>query len=109
MQYTEKQINEYVQAYICSNSGAIKDRLRFLLELRWQPEVLEKNRHLLAYNSRFLILPWVNVPHLASHLLGKCARGISKDWQTLYRHPVYWLETFRECACVPSALYLHAP
>jgi len=60
----------------------------------WQPEALEKNRRLLAYNSRFLILPWVHVPHLASHLLAKCARGISEDWQTLYRHPVYWLETF---------------
>jgi len=60
----------------------------------WQPEVIEVNRHLLAYNSRFLILPWVNIPHLASHLLGKCARGISADWQTIYQHPVYWLETF---------------
>jgi len=60
----------------------------------WSFEMLEKNRHFLAYNSRFLILPWVHVPYLASHLLAKCARGISEDWQTLYRHPVFWLETF---------------
>ncbi len=60
----------------------------------WHPEVIEKNRHLLAYNSRFLIMPWIHVPHLASHLLGKCAKGISRDWQTVYQHPVYWLETF---------------
>jgi len=60
----------------------------------WSFEMIEKNRHFLAYNSRFLILPWVHVPHLASHLLAKCARGISKDWQTLYQHPVFWLETF---------------
>jgi hypothetical protein len=60
----------------------------------WSSEMLGKNRHLLAYNSRFLILPWVKVPHLASHLLAKCARGISDDWQALYRHPVFWLETF---------------
>jgi hypothetical protein len=60
----------------------------------WSLEMLERNRHLLAYNSRFLILPWIHVPHLASHLLGKCARGISTDWQTVYQHPVYWLETF---------------
>jgi len=60
----------------------------------WSFEMIEKNRYLLAYNSRFLILPWVHVPHLASHLLAKCARGISKDWQTLYKHPVFWLETF---------------
>ena len=60
----------------------------------WSAEALERNRHLLAYNTRFLILPWVHVPHLASHVLGKCARDISADWQTVYQHPLYWLETF---------------
>jgi hypothetical protein len=52
--------------------------------------------HLLAYNTRFLILPWARVPHLASHLLGRVARRISDDWQELYRHPIYLLETFIE-------------
>jgi hypothetical protein len=42
----------------------------------WSSEMLEKNRHLLAYNSRFLILPWIHVPHLASHLLGKSSINI---------------------------------
>jgi len=60
----------------------------------WSAETLERNRHLLAYNSRFLILPWIHVPYLASHVLGKCARSISADWQTVYHHPIYWLETF---------------
>jgi hypothetical protein len=60
----------------------------------WFSGALEKNRLLLAYNSRFLLLPWVQVPHLASHLLGKCAGGISADWQRCYNHPVFWLETF---------------
>jgi hypothetical protein len=40
------------------------------------------------------VLPFVQVPHLASHILGRVARGISKDWQRLYGHPVYFLETF---------------
>lgn len=62
--------------------------------LGWSLEARERNRHLLAYNSRFLILPWVRVPHLASHLLGRIAKTISGDWQTLYNHPIYWLETF---------------
>ncbi len=62
--------------------------------LGWSSEARDRNRHLLAYNSRFLILPWVRVKFLASHLLSKCARQISTDWQTLYNHPVYWLETF---------------
>jgi hypothetical protein len=62
--------------------------------LGWSPEARERNRHLLAYNSRFLILPWVQVPHLASHLLGRIARTISQDWQKVYHHPILWLETF---------------
>lgn len=50
--------------------------------------------HLLAYNTRFLIAPWVKVPHLASHLLARVARRIAADWQELYHHPIYLLETF---------------
>ncbi len=60
----------------------------------WSREQLSNNRHLLAYNTRFLILPWIQVKFLASHLLSRCARQISSDWQTLYHHPLYWLETF---------------
>lgn len=60
----------------------------------WSPDVRKKNLHLLAYNTRFLVLPWVHVSHLASHILGKCAKIVSSDWQRLYNHPIYWLETF---------------
>lgn len=60
----------------------------------WSPEVRLQNRHLMAYNSRFLILPWVQVRYLASHLLSRVARIIAGDWQALYHHPVYFLETF---------------
>lgn len=60
----------------------------------WSPAVRKKNLHLLAYNSRFLILSWVRVPHLASHLLAKFAKVLSSDWQRIYHHPLYWLETF---------------
>ena len=52
------------------------------------------NLHLIAYNSRYLILPWVQVPHLASHLLALIARRISADWQALYAHPIHLLESF---------------
>ena len=60
----------------------------------WTPPVRRQHLHLLAYNTRFLILPWGKVPHLASHLLGRIARAISADWQQLYGHPVHYLETF---------------
>jgi hypothetical protein len=60
----------------------------------WSAKARSKNIHLIAYNSRFLLLPWVRIRHLASHLLGKMARRISQDWQQVYGHPIYLLETF---------------
>lgn len=60
----------------------------------WSQELRRAHIHLIAYNCRFLILPWVRVPHLASHLLGRIARRISADWQELYHHPIHLLETF---------------
>jgi hypothetical protein len=60
----------------------------------WSPRARRANIRFLAYNTRFLILPFVQVPHLASHLLGRMARLIAADWEELYRHPVYYLETF---------------
>lgn len=63
----------------------------------WDAETRARNLHLLANNMRFLILPWVRVPHLASHLLGKVAKRISADWIQKYGHPLYVLETFVEC------------
>ena len=61
----------------------------------WGMEARRRNIHLLAYNTRFLILPWVTVPHLASHLLGRMAKQIPGDWQRLYAHPVLGRTTGR--------------
>jgi hypothetical protein len=60
----------------------------------WDAQARLHNIRLLAYNTRFLILPWVQVPHLASHILGRMARRLSADWQQLYAHPIYFVETF---------------
>jgi len=62
----------------------------------WSLQARRRNLHLLAYNTRFLVLPWVKVEHLASHLLGRMARRVSSDWQELYGHPVLYLESFVE-------------
>jgi hypothetical protein len=62
--------------------------------LGWSAEVRRKNLHLIASNLRFLVLPWVQVPHLASHILGRMARQLSGDWEQVYGHPLYFLETF---------------
>jgi hypothetical protein len=48
----------------------------------------------MAYNTRFLILPWVKVPYLASHILSQVSKILPTDWLNFYRHPVYYLETF---------------
>jgi Domain of unknown function (DUF4338) len=60
----------------------------------WSAQARLKNIRLLAYNTRFLLLPWVTVAHLASHILGRIARRLSADWQALYAHPIYFVETF---------------
>lgn len=60
----------------------------------WAPAVRRKNLHLIAYNTRFLILPWVKVKHLASHILALAMRNISADWQKAYAHPIHYLESF---------------
>ena len=60
----------------------------------WSAEARRRNIRFIAYNTRFLILPWVQVPHLASHILGKVTRALSDDWNRMYGHPVYFAETF---------------
>src|SRR2546428_3892521 len=60
----------------------------------WCAEARRRNIHFLAYNSRFLILPWVQVEHLASHILGRMAKRLSEDWERIYGNPIYFLETF---------------
>jgi len=60
----------------------------------WSAAARRANLHLVAYQSRFLILPWVHVPHLASHLLGRMSRQLSADWQRVYAHPIHLATTF---------------
>jgi len=60
----------------------------------WDRATRERNLQLLTNNTRFLIPPWMQVPHLASHVLGLIARRIRADWQAKYGHPVHALETF---------------
>lgn len=75
----------------CSAPRHIGCRDRYL---GWTQEQRLKNLCQVVINTRFLILPWVKVPHLASHLLGLSARRISQDWEKVYHHGVVWLETF---------------
>jgi hypothetical protein len=60
----------------------------------WSAEARRRNIRFLAYNTRYLILPWVQVEHLASHILSRMAKRLSQDWEKVYGHPIYFLETF---------------
>ena len=71
----------------------------------WDPAARKRNIHLIAYNTRFLVLPWVAVPHLASHILGRMAARIPADWGHSYAHPIYVLETFVDPARFRGTCY----
>ena len=78
----------------------------------WDASVRERNLSLLTNNTRFLILPWVRVPHLASHVLARVRKQLSADWISKYGHPIHLLETFVERdrfkgTCYRAAGWLH--
>ncbi len=74
----------------------------------WSPEARRRNIRFVAYNTRFLILPWVEVPYLASHILGRIAKRLPGDWERVYGHPIYFLETFVDPARFRGTCYLAA-
>jgi hypothetical protein len=65
-------------------------------QIGWDAATRAARLHLLANNSRFLVMPWVQTAGLASHVLGLVVRRIGTDWQRKYAHPLYLLETFVE-------------
>jgi len=118
-------------------SGAVGENLKYLVEdqagrpmacllfgsaawklaardrfLGWDDTSRNRNLPLITNNMRFLILPWVKVEHLASHILGRIARRISDDWLQQYGHEVVLLETFVDTlrfqgTCYRAANWLH--
>jgi hypothetical protein len=60
----------------------------------WSKDQREQRLSWVVNNSRFLIFHWVEVPHLASHILGLIGQQIVADWKSKYRQPLYLLETF---------------
>ena len=86
----------------CSAPRHLGSRDRFI---GWSAAARLKNIRLLAYNTRFMVVPWVTVAHLASHLLGRVARQVSGDWEQLYGHPVHFLETFVDPARFHGTCY----
>jgi hypothetical protein len=71
----------------------------------WSQGAREQKLVKVVNNNRFLILPWVRVPHLASHILGRVARRIRGDWQAYYNREIVLLETFVEQARFKGTCY----
>ena len=79
-----------------------QERDRFI---GWPQESRQRHLGLVANNSRFLILPWVKVPHLGSWALGQVSRRLSEDWQGKYGHCIALVETFVEAGRFVGAAY----
>lgn len=95
MKYLVKDRNGRDLACVLFGSAAWKTKPRDEF-IGWSHETRARKLLWITNNTRFLILPWVRVPHLASHVLGRIIRRIRTDWQAKYGHPVHLLETFVE-------------
>jgi hypothetical protein len=73
--------------------------------LGWDAQERRSGLSRIANNTRFLILPWVRVDGLASHVLGLVSRRIAADWQEKYGHGLDWLETFVELGRFTGTCY----
>lgn len=95
LQYVVRDGQERELACLVFGAPAWKcqDRDQFI---GWSAEQRQRHLNLIVNNSRFLILPWVRVPHLASWTLGRVSRRLAEDWQAKYGHPVVLAETFVE-------------
>ena len=62
----------------------------------WNPELRERNLPLVIDNSRFLILPWIHIPNLGSHILSLICRQLPGDWTERYGTTPMLIETFVE-------------
>lgn len=111
LKHLARDRNGRVVACLLFGSAAWKARARDTF-IGWDAVCRQHHLARLTNNTRFLVLPWVHVSHLASHLLGQVARRISKDWFNKYGHGMELLETFVERerfrgACYRAAGWLH--
>jgi len=93
MKYMAFDIENRPVACLLFGSAAWKTvpRDRFI---GWNQQARSRNLHLMTNNTRFLILPWIRIPHLASHILGSSLRRLRRDWMAKYGHDIYLVETF---------------
>jgi hypothetical protein len=78
----------------------------------WTPDQRQDRLHLVVNNARFLVLPWIRCPNLASHILGRVARRLPDDWEERFGYRPVLLETFVQWprfrgTCYQAANWIH--
>jgi hypothetical protein len=71
----------------------------------WEKKHRQKLLHLILSNDRFLIFPWIKVPHLASHALSLATKQIGDDWLRVYGYRPVLIETFVDTSHYPGTCY----
>ncbi len=104
LRYTVTDHTGRLLACLLFGSAAWKCRPRDEF-IGWTPHQRQGRLHLITNNTRFLILPFVKVPHLASWILGRVLRRLSGDWEMKYGHPIVLVETFVERDRFPGTSY----
>jgi hypothetical protein len=104
LRYLVRDAQGRVLAVAVWGSAALKVQLRDQW-IGWDAPTRLRHLPLVVNNTRFLIMPWVRVPHLASHLLGRMTRRVSADWLERYGHPVVLAETFVQHDRYPGTCY----
>jgi len=97
-------IGDYPVAALSWSAAAIKIGVRDYF-IGWSEDQRKTYLDRVANNSRFLILPWVRIPHLASHVLALNIRRLRGDWEERFHHPLWLLETFVDPARFPGTSY----
>jgi hypothetical protein len=95
LQYLVRDRRDRLLACVLFGAPAWQCRVRDAF-LAWDASERAKGLPFVANNTRFLVLPWVRVPHLASYILGRVVRRLNGDWQHKYGHSIHLLETFVE-------------
>lgn len=106
MQYVAEAGGQWVALLIFGAAAyALRDRDEWI---QWSVAQRRARLNFVAQNRRFLILPGVKEPNLASRILGLCIRRLAADWEAAYGHPVLVAETFVDPQRFEGTCYLAA-
>lgn len=87
---------------VAGASKALKARDEWI---GWSKQRRQQNLPWVINNTRFLIFPWVEIPHLASHVLGQLARRVREDWMQRWGYEPLLMETFVDPAHYSGTCY----